>query len=295
MYKSHGSRQLCLIEQTIHTNNTNMIPNFILFQLHAHTTHHAHEGLMSSADGLLMSIAVALSEPGKSFEEVRIDDYIKAYLATSGPPLPVPQVPTDEFERTALNLPPLFKPLPVRPSSLAVALPLESSSLSVKPKITNAAQLPLGQEFRLLSTDGEKYHCITCMSEYANFSQEEMRYHAYLAGNIKPPLQVQMHPFVPFVKDVVAPVVPNSGEEQLLSISTQPQYEKHSHEELRVAFLLHGRELTSVELFQLQNPSATPALAPPTVIATPAPSIPPPIFASTTTSTAPPRFTFGLR
>jgi hypothetical protein len=118
-------------------------------------------------------------------QEVRIDDYLKAYQSTGRPPLPCPQQPEDESQRTSLNLSPLFKPRPIRNSTLATT----SSSLSpfgtvnrtgnstdvqldLAARITNPAELPPGQEFRLPSANVEKYYCISCMPEYTNFSQE---------------------------------------------------------------------------------------------------------------------------
>ena len=118
-------------------------------------------------------------------QEIRIDDYLKAYRSTGRPPQPCPQQPEDESQRTTLNLPPLFKPQPIRNLTSATI----SSSLSpfgtvnrtgnstdvqldLAARITNPAELPPGQEFRLFSANGEKYHCITCMPEYTNFSQE---------------------------------------------------------------------------------------------------------------------------
>ena len=88
------------------------------------------------------------------------------------------------------------------------------------------------------------------MPEYTNFNQEvrffsffasedianfcvfflikELRYYAYLAGNIRPPATVVMDPFVQLVKDTpdATPLV----EDQFQSISAQSQYDKHSHE-----------------------------------------------------------------
>jgi len=256
----------------------------------------------STLDGFFMSIVAAQGSESKSFEEIRIDDYLKAYHSTGRPPQPCPQQPEDESQRTSLNLPPLFKPQPIRNSTSATT----SSSLSfgtairtanstdvqldLAARITNPAQLPPGQEFRLLSANGEKYHCISCMTEYTNFSQEELRYYAYLSGNIKPPASVVMDRFVQLVTDT--PEATPATEDQFQSISAQSQYDKHSHEELRVAFLLFGREMTSAELFQQPNPSVHPS-TPPSQTTISGRSIPP-VFA-TPTSMPIPKFTFGLR
>ena len=151
-----------------------------------------------------MSIVAAHGSESKSFEvrwhlktwryidlfswpdqELRIDDYLKAYHSTGRPPQPCPQQPEDESQRTSLNLPPLFKPRPIRNSTLTTTpsslLPFGTVNktgnstdvqLDLAARITNPAELPPGQEFRLLSANGEKYHCLSCMPEYTNFSQE---------------------------------------------------------------------------------------------------------------------------
>jgi len=262
--------------------------------------------MSSTIDGYFMSIVAAHGSESNSFEEMRIDDYIKAYHSTGRPPQPCPQQPEDESQRTSLNLPPLFKPQPIRNLTLATT----SSSLSPfgilnrtgnstdaqlnsAARITNPAELPPGQEFRLLSANGEKYYCISCMPEYTNFSQEELRYYAYLAGNVRPPASVVMDPFVQLVKDTpdATPLI----EDQFQSISAQSQYNKHSYEELRVAFLLFGREMTSAELLQSSNSSdlSVHTSATPSQLIIPGRSIPT-VFAAPT-STPIPKFTFGLR
>lgn len=99
-------------------------------------------------------------------QEVRIDDYVKAYQTTGRPPLPCPQEPTDESQRKALNLPPLFKPY--IPSA-------SSSSLPKQPTIDNPDNIPPAQEFRALKAEVDIYHTMSCMNEYRNFSHEVRR------------------------------------------------------------------------------------------------------------------------
>jgi len=253
----------------------------------------------STIDGYFMSIVqvAAHGSESKSFEEIRTNDYLKAYRSTGRPPQSCPQQPEDESQRMYLNLPPLFKPRPIRNSTLATTsslLPFETVNrtgnstnvqLDLAARITDSAELPPGQDFRILSANGEKYHCISCMPEYANFNQEELRYYAYLSGNIRPPASVVMNPFVQPVKET--PDATSLIEDQFQSISLQSQYDKHSHEELRVAFLLFGREMTSAEL---QNPSVNPSPSQPII---PGRSIPP-VFAAPTSMPIP-KFTFGLR
>jgi hypothetical protein len=250
---------------------------------------------MSSAiDGYFMSILAPQYSESKSFEEIRIDDYIKAYRSTGRPPQPCSQEPEDESQRKSLNLPPLFKPHPIRNATLTIN-GLDNSTtdvqLNLPERITNPAKLPSGQEFRVHSASGETYHCISCMPQYTNFSQEELQYYAYLAGNIKPPVSVVMDPFIRTMKDTSASEAHLLVEDQLQSISAQPQYAKHSHEELRVAFLLFGREMTSAEL---QNPSAIPPPPSKPIVTIPGRPIPPPAFAAPTSAPIP-KFSFGLR
>jgi len=103
-----------------------------------------------------------------------MEDYIKAYQTTGRPPFPVLQEPTDELQRKALNLPPLFQPQ--NPRTLGAS----SSSSPFKPpaivtnteKIVDPVKLPAGQEFRLHSSSDEKYATITCMPMYEGFSVE---------------------------------------------------------------------------------------------------------------------------
>jgi len=149
---------------------------------------------MNPSEGVFMSIVAALGPESKSFEvrarpavtnrhnctfgrypmiypsqEVRIEDYIRAYQATGRPPPPCPQEPSDESQRKLLNLPPLFKPQ--SPSSTGTPDP-PMDSAGAKVRILNPSELPRGQEFRVHSNTGEKYQCISAMPEYANFCQE---------------------------------------------------------------------------------------------------------------------------
>jgi len=117
-----------------------------------------------------------------------VDDYISSYQSSGRPPPPVPQEPTDETQRKALGLLPLFKPqsentlaggLPGTSSS-ALGSNVASSSLlasssqntSSSSKIVNPADIPIGQEFKLYVVAAEKYHNIGCMPEYEGFSPE---------------------------------------------------------------------------------------------------------------------------
>ncbi|KAF9261382.1 hypothetical protein L218DRAFT_870199 [Marasmius fiardii PR-910] len=101
-------------------------------------------------------IPLALQEgpSQKSFEEARIDDYLKSYSATSRPPQPCPQVPKSQSERAALGLPPLFEPTSISKSS-------------------NVSDLPDWQTLSTpLSSPEGTLHSITALSDYSAFSFE---------------------------------------------------------------------------------------------------------------------------
>lgn len=226
---------------------------------------------MGSVDGIFMTIASVAGLQNKSFEEVRIDDYLKAYTTTGRPPPPVPQTPTGDNERIALGLPILFKPVPTSAEPVFASLVTPP-----KAKIVNPADLPLGQEFKELVAE-ERYQTISCMVEYMGFAPE-VREAPFLRGNVMSPIPITMHPFVqpPTSNATTTPSNPklgdasDSGKETLENISTQAAYIEHSPEELRVAFLLYGRELNSAEIKRSQNPTpVAPPPAPP-----PAPSTP---------------------
>jgi len=254
-------------------------------------------------------MVVALGLPSKSFEEVRVDDYLLSFQSSGRPPLPVLQEPTDEIQRKALGLPPLFKPqtelsLEHRPpgtSSSSLESNVASSSVlsslsqntTTREKIVNAAGIPLGQEFRLHSIAGEKYHNITCMPEYEGFSTEELRFHAYFRGNITSPIPVKMDPFTTPAgqpSTSLAPEITTDADDRFQSQCALPEYNRHSPEELRVAWMMNGREMTSTDL--LGPPLATPTLpAPP--LATPLATIPLPVIAAATPPA--PKFNFVFK
>jgi len=98
-------------------------------------------------------------------QEVRIDDYIKAYTTTGRPPPPIPEEPADESQRKLLGLPPLFEPVPFKLNDEGVP------ELLAQP-FTKSTEIPDAQEFTLRRIESEKYHAMSCMLEYSNFSHE---------------------------------------------------------------------------------------------------------------------------
>ncbi|KAF5374700.1 hypothetical protein D9615_009018 [Tricholomella constricta] len=175
---------------------------------------------LAGPDPLFMCVAVAHESPGKSFEELRIDDYIRFYSTTGRPPPPCPQEPTDEALRARSGLPPLFKPFAERSLASSTSRPTD---------------LPNAQTFSAPKYEGEFLHSISAMAPYEAFSHEELRYYAYLKGNKTAPAHITMTPFVPSPPptDASATIrildLPGQGE-QMMTISTQPAYAGHSLE-----------------------------------------------------------------
>ncbi|TFK33526.1 hypothetical protein BDQ12DRAFT_690963 [Crucibulum laeve] len=226
---------------------------------------------MAGAEGLFMSIAIVHGPNSKSFEEVRIDDYIKAYTTTGQPPVPCPQLPEGDAERQALVLPPLFKPYTV--ASVSGEAPAATHH-----RIVDPSEIPPAQAFHMTIADGESYQSISCMSGLTGFSHEELRYYAYLKGHKMPPTPVPLYPFDSTATPVAAEAAPPGGKVDILeNISAQDLYAKHCPEELRIAYMLAGRELNSEEIIQFKNPLL------------PSPSDPPaPTNPLITTTTMPP-------
>jgi len=199
----------------------------------------------------------------KSFEEQRIEDYLKSYTATGRPPQPVPAEPTGERARAALGLPPLFQPYVEGPDTIKAFSVQESSSVS----FTDPQTLPLGQEFKwvdIKATDNgqerARYASISCMKEYINFSHEELRHYAYLKGQKTRP---EIIPLVqdPSTNSTASPTPNLAPNEQFQSITTTAAFAGHSFEELRIAFLQSGRELTSEAMVQALSQTPVPPSA----------------------------------
>ncbi|KAI6009865.1 hypothetical protein EDC04DRAFT_2906409 [Pisolithus marmoratus] len=188
---------------------------------------------------LFMSIGVSLARtPDVSFEEQRIQDYVQAYVATHRPPAPCPQTPAEPAARAAMGLPPLFVPVavPVTHDSGAARLP---------------ADLPAIHAFEPFKSVDESFQCISAQPLYIHFSHEELRCHAYAAGNkVAPPptpaaLPLRTPAFyandsrtTAFLTTTTDPGSP----EFLMSITAAPAYEKQSFEELRMEHLLRPKE-----------------------------------------------------
>ncbi|KAG1751911.1 hypothetical protein EDD22DRAFT_915234 [Suillus occidentalis] len=197
---------------------------------------------------MFMSTVQKPPEPEQSFEEMRVKDYIKTYTATGRPPAPVPDLPNTPNARHALGLPPLFSPIPIESTPS-----INSISIAAEKAITNPSDLPTIQ-----------FQSITAQPTFSLFSYEELRLYAYLSGNIMPPTPLPseilssdnappqiVHPFyandstaTAFARTTIGPDAPDA----YMSITTSLKFNKHSFEELRLAYQLAGKELTSIEI-----------------------------------------------
>lgn len=101
-------------------------------------------------------------------QEVRVDDYLKAYMTTGGPPQPCTQEPASDVARAALGLPPLFQPYSASPPGGSGST--SSASGQPAPSTTNPLELPPAQEFTPLKIDTETYHSIVASAQYAFFN-----------------------------------------------------------------------------------------------------------------------------
>ncbi|TCD67759.1 hypothetical protein EIP91_011945 [Steccherinum ochraceum] len=213
----------------------------------------------SRPDDVLMGVPRVPPSPEISYEEQRFQDYLKAYQTTGRPPLPVPETPAGAEERLALGLPPLFEPYVVNDQ----VQPQASTSSAVYQTLEEVPQTQTFVATRMDSEPGEAksgvfYQTIVMQKQYYHFSPEELRVQAYRTGN-----KVGANP-VPAVTTAtpaattpaavtVSPTRSNSSmtngtSEDYQSISCKPSYAQHSFEELRVAYMLLGREATSEEI-----------------------------------------------
>ncbi|KAI5891506.1 uncharacterized protein SCHCODRAFT_02629298 [Schizophyllum commune H4-8] len=238
-----------------------------------------------------MSINVVPGQPESSFEELRVQDYLKAYTTTGKPPPPVPEQPPDAQTRATLGLPPLFRGVLIDESTGAIEAPPAPQEV-----YTDPAKLPPAQEFTVYEDTNErvKYQSICCHPSYQKFTPEELRYYAYLRGHKEPPTPVKMSPFGvveasttssssststsrPPISGYNGTASTSSRDEQYQSINAKPEYEGHSFEELRYEFLKHGRELTSKEIFAsygANTAAAAPGFMSPGAAAPGAPAVP---------------------
>jgi len=207
-----------------------------------------------------MCIVQKPPEREQSFEELRVEDCLKAYMTTGRPPPPVPDQPNTPKAREALGLPPLFRSIPLESSPSA-----STSELPAENAVASSSDLPTIQVFQATkSVLNEQFQSISAQPTFSSFSFEELRLCAYLSGNIMPPTPLPpemisldvaparvMHPFYARDSEATAYASANvepGSPESYMSITASPKFNKHSFEELRIACLLAGKELTSSEI-----------------------------------------------
>lgn len=148
-----------------------------------------------------MSLATSLIDGGKSFEvlylsinfitaksfrpliqEVRIDDYIQAYMATGKPPQPVTQFSDGDKGQSTLGLPPIFKPtsehdpiLANRPKETAPPLAAQPVTANGPPK-KDLTDIPAVQEFKGERVGNETFYTISCAEQFSGYSPEVRPY-----------------------------------------------------------------------------------------------------------------------
>lgn len=109
-------------------------------------------------------------------QEIRIQDYLKAYTESGRPPVPVPQEPAGESERAALGLPPLFQPhVEGGGSDTFSTVPVAgaSSSPTPRPRIMDASKLPQIHKFQpVIDKEGDTYCNISALPDYGFFSND---------------------------------------------------------------------------------------------------------------------------
>ncbi|KAI9568921.1 hypothetical protein HD554DRAFT_2096686 [Boletus coccyginus] len=227
---------------------------------------------------ILYFMSVGAPTPDQSFEERRVQDYLKAYLATGRPPQPCPQSPDTPNARAALGLAPLFVPtaIPVPADNLT-----STHSTSTAPA-TLPADLPATHEFRSTKSNGDCFESISVQTLYSHFSHEELRYHAYRSGNKMLPVsplpvgtmegETPSSPVYPFYANdsrstaFTTSTAVAGTPDYLMSIVASHKFEKHSFEELRIAHRLAGKEVGSSEI---PTRGALPAQPAPTLFGRP--------------------------
>ncbi|RDB20633.1 hypothetical protein Hypma_012320 [Hypsizygus marmoreus] len=224
------------------------------------------------AETLFMCPPEVLDPPGKSFEELRIDDYLHAYRTTGRPPQPFvahthPHRAFKPYPEKSI-LQKLHPPTPLHTPTISVSVPVPPPAIPVPSRPANPAALPDAQNFFTTTFDGEISHCICSIPTFASFSPEELRYYAYLKGHRTPPRSVQLAPFVPSTPLTNSTTImfnrpgtdTPASSDIMMSVSAKPEFAGHSVEELRLAYMQTGKELTSSEVFALSPPPSRPTL-----------------------------------
>ncbi|PCH35642.1 hypothetical protein WOLCODRAFT_139998 [Wolfiporia cocos MD-104 SS10] len=203
---------------------------------------------------IYMNIPARRGPQEESFEERRVQDYLHSYRTTGAPPKSCPQVPTGAAERAAMGLPPLFEPL-IEVPSLLPTTPITPPRIQVNGIATSIGAGPPSanletQAFRSTSETADNgiawFQSIVLQPEYKAYSFEELRWAAYARGRVF--VQIPQPSPSPIAPSPISRTSSSPYEERYQSITCNPAFSQHSFEELRVAFLRAGRELTSAEM-----------------------------------------------
>ncbi|KAJ3893653.1 hypothetical protein GG344DRAFT_63587 [Lentinula edodes] len=217
----------------------------------------------TSRDAIQFMSIPATLEAGpsqKSYEEVRVDDYLLAYQTTGKPPLPCPQEPVLPHLRAARGLPPLFQPTVTTNSSTEAPTTNELQNSLPEWQLFVETKSASGPGSSLM----DKLQSITAAEQYAGFNFEELRCQAYLAGRVAPP----PHILTGITSIATSSTLQSNGiqwggdtNETFLSISSKPDFALHSFEELRLASVkANGRDVTSQEIMGIVIPGAAPGV-----------------------------------
>ncbi|OCH89422.1 hypothetical protein OBBRIDRAFT_794287 [Obba rivulosa] len=207
---------------------------------------------------LMVSISAHKRDREESFEEIRVRDYLQAYMSTGKPPDPCPQVPAGARERAAIGLPLLFEPFvatveassPFPPVGPVPTVQLNGHTPSQPSDMQVFAPRHFPPEGGAAAWIAQ---VITFQPQYMGFSLEELRLQAYQKG-LKAPVQGPAPTTSP------SPTITNntdssvtravSSEERFQSITASPPFAQHSFEELRLAYHRARRPMTSPEIFR---------------------------------------------
>ncbi|PSR71535.1 hypothetical protein PHLCEN_2v12586 [Hermanssonia centrifuga] len=185
---------------------------------------------------IFVNVPAVRGQTEQSFEEARIQDYVKAYTATGRPPQPCPEHPTDPAERVRLGLPPIFEPYievggtPVSQSQGSSTTNLHINTSIAGPPPTDINALPEVQRFVPTSDASEsgqqvQLQSIACQHVFSGFSFEELRCQAYKVGKLIVPEAYTTNTAASTPQPSM-----NGNAEQLQSITGNPVYAGHSFE-----------------------------------------------------------------
>lgn len=170
-----------------------------------------------------MSISAQPAHRDQSFEELRIANYIKAYMTTGLPPAPVPQEPADPTARASLELPLLFQP----------HVDLEKTSGGGAPTDQAVSTSQVNGLSQSQDSEAAGFEAITTDEPFRGYSFEELRCLAYTNN-------------VAYLPQIHFGVYATDGINVLQTITASPEHTDMSVEELRLAHLRQSHPATTV-------------------------------------------------